>query len=64
MAVGTPVTVFVDALNRELTGRITRIAPQSTVAGGDVVYPLVIELDEQPSALRWGMSVDVEVRGP
>lgn len=64
VAVGTPVTVFVDALNREIDGKVTRIALQSTTAGGDVVYPLLIELDEQPAELRWGMSVDVEVRGP
>ena len=64
VAVGTPVTVFVDALNREIAGQVTRIALQSASAGGDVVYPLVIELEEQPPELRWGMSVDVEVRGP
>ncbi len=64
VAVGTPVVVFVDALNREIAGTVARIALQSATAGGDVVYPLVIELDEQPAELRWGMSVDVEVRGP
>lgn len=64
VAVGTPVVVFVDALNREIAGTVSRIALQSATAGGDVVYPLVIELDEQPGELRWGMSVDVEVRGP
>lgn len=64
VAVGTKVTVFVDALNREIAGQVTRIALQSATAGGDVVYPLTIELDEQPPELRWGMSVDVEVREP
>lgn len=62
VAVGTPVVVFVEALNQEVAGRVSRIALQAAIAGGDVVYPLVIELDEQPEALRWGMSVDVEVR--
>lgn len=62
VAVGRPVAIFVDALNQELTGRVIRIALQATLAGGDVVYPLVIELDEQPEELRWGMSVGVEVR--
>lgn len=62
VGVGTSVTVFVDALNQEIAGRVTRIALQASIAGGDVVYPLVIELDEQPPELRWGMSVDVEVR--
>lgn len=64
VAVGTRVVVFVDALNREIGGTVARIALQSTTAGGDVVYPLVIDLDEQPAELRWGMSVDVEVREP
>jgi hypothetical protein len=54
----------VDALNREIRGTVARIALQSATAGGDVVYPLLIELDEQPGELRWGMSVDVEVRSP
>lgn len=63
VAVGTRVVVFVDALNREIGGAVARIALQSATAGGDVVYPLTIALDEQPPQLRWGMSVDVEVRG-
>ncbi len=64
VSAGTQVVVYVDALNRELGGHIIRIALQSTTAGGDVVYPLTIELGEQPPELRWGMSVDVEVRAP
>jgi len=31
------------------------------MVGGDVVYAVVVELDEQPPNLRWGMSVDVEI---
>ena len=61
VAVGTRVVVFVDALNREIGGTVARIALQSATAGGDVVYPLVIELDEQPPELRWGMSVEVDI---
>lgn len=62
VAVGAPVVLFVEALDRELTGRVERIALQATLAGGDVVYPVTIALNEQPPELRWGMSVDVEVR--
>lgn len=61
VAVGQPATVFVKALNEEIAGRVARIAPQASVIGGDVVYGVVIHLDEQPSTLRWGMSVDVEI---
>lgn len=62
--VGQPVSVFVKSLNEELPGRVARIAPQATVVGGDVVYTVVIELEAQPAALRWGMSVDVEITPP
>lgn len=59
--VGQPVRVRVGALNEEIAGRVTRIAPQATIVGGDVIYTVRIELDEQRSDLRWGMSVDVEI---
>ena len=62
--VGQPATIFVKPLNTELPGRVTRIAPQATVVGGDVVYTVVIELEAQPAGLRWGMSVDVEIAPP
>ena len=60
VAVGQPVTVFVEALSKEISGRVLRIAPQATVVGGDVVYAVVVALDEQPPDLRWGMSVEVQ----
>lgn len=59
--VGQPATVYVEALNQELTGAVARIDPQADTIGGDVVYAVVIELEEQPAGLRWGMSVDVEI---
>ena len=61
VAVGDPAIVFVKALGKEIKGRVVRIAPRATKVGGDVVYTVVVELDEQPAGLRWGMSVDVEV---
>jgi HlyD family secretion protein len=61
VAEGQPVVVYIEALGREIPGRVARIAPQATVIGGDVVYPVVIDLKEQPADLRWGMSVDVEI---
>ncbi|MCC6455309.1 MAG: HlyD family efflux transporter periplasmic adaptor subunit [Caldilineaceae bacterium] len=62
VAAGQPVVVFVKALNRETPGRVARVSPQATVIGGDVVYTVVIDLDEQPPDLRWGMSVEVEIQ--
>jgi HlyD family secretion protein len=63
VAVGSPVTILVQASNEQLAGRVAAIAPQSTVVGGDVVYAVTITLDEQPPTLRWGMTVDVEIAG-
>jgi multidrug resistance efflux pump len=61
VAAGQPATVYVEGLGQDIQGRVVRIAPQATTLGGDVVYKVVIELDHQPSGLRWGMSVDVEI---
>jgi multidrug resistance efflux pump len=62
VAVDQPVTVFIEALNAELAGRVARIAPQASVIGGDVVYTVLVDLDEQPPELRWGMSAEVEIQ--
>jgi multidrug efflux pump subunit AcrA (membrane-fusion protein) len=61
VAVGQQATVYVEALGEDVEGRVVRIAPRADKIGGDVVYPVVIELNEQPAALRWGMSVEVEI---
>ena len=61
ISVGDQAAVYVEALRTEIKGRIVRIAPRSSKAGGDVVYTVVAELDEQPAGLRWGMSVKVEI---
>jgi HlyD family secretion protein len=61
VAVGQQATVYVEALGQELEGTLVRIACQASTIGGDVVYPVVIELNEQPPGLRWGMSVDLEI---
>ena len=59
--IGQPATVFVEALNEEFPGKVTAISSISNTIGGDVVFKVTIELDEQPSALLWGMSADVEI---
>ncbi len=61
VAAGQSATVFVEALGKAIAGRVVRVSPQANVVGGDVVYTVVIELDEQPAGLRWGMSADVEI---
>jgi multidrug efflux pump subunit AcrA (membrane-fusion protein) len=59
VTIGQTVTVFVDALSREISGRVIRISPRAETLGGDVVYRTVIALDNPPPDLRAGMSVDV-----
>jgi len=59
--IGQPATVYVEALDQEFPGTVTAISPISDTVGGDVVFKVTIELDEQADALRWGMSADVEI---
>lgn len=59
---GQPATVYVEALEAEFQGVVTAIAPVSDTLGGDVVFKVTIQLEEQPAALRWGMSADVEIK--
>jgi HlyD family secretion protein len=60
VSLGQPVTVFVKALNQNLSGQVSLIAPLADRLGGDVVYKITIELDTQPAELRAGMSVEVQ----
>ena len=64
IGIGQPVTVLIKALNEEVMGRVSDIAPLADTLGGDVVYKTTIDLDTQPSSLRAGMSVDVQFNGP
>jgi RND family efflux transporter MFP subunit len=59
--IGQPATVFIEALNEDLSGTVVDVARISSEIGGDVVYKVTIELDEQPSGLLWGMSADVVI---
>ncbi len=58
---GQRASVYVEPLGVTVEGQVVRIALQAEMIGGDVVYALVVELDEQPPGLRWGMSVEVEI---
>lgn len=59
--IGQTANVFIDALNQNFTGRVSGIDNISSTLGGDVVYKVTIDLDEQPDGLLWGMSADVKV---
>jgi HlyD family secretion protein len=59
--VGQAATVFIEALSVDVPGSVVLISPQASTLGGDVVYSVVVDLDELPEGLRLGMSVEVEI---
>lgn len=59
--IGQSVNIFIEALDANISGKVIRIAPKSETVGGDVVYPVTIQLDEQIEGLLWGMSAEVEI---
>jgi RND family efflux transporter MFP subunit len=58
---GQPANVFIEALEEEFTGTVIDVDRVSTTLGGEVVFKVTIELDEQPQGLLWGMSADVQI---
>ncbi len=59
---GQTVSIYIEALNLTVSGKVARIAPVSQTVGGDVVFPVTITLDEQVNGLLWGMSAEVEIQ--
>ena len=60
--IGQGVTIYIEALDLTITGKVIRISPISETVGGDVVYPVTIKLDDQPEGLLWGMTAEVEIK--
>lgn len=60
--IGRSVNVYIEALDVTVTGKVIRISPISNIVGGDIVFPVTIELDKQPDGLLWGMTAEVEIR--
>ena len=60
--IGQTVNVNIKPLNITVTGKVIQVSPISETVGGDVVYPITIELDKQPAGLLWGMSAEVEIQ--
>jgi len=44
-----------------VAGHVARISPPASTLGDDVLYTVVVALEEQPEGLRLGMSVEVEI---
>jgi RND family efflux transporter MFP subunit len=58
---GQSVSIYIEALDVNISGKVIEISPKSETVGGDVVFPVTIELDKQPDGLMWGMSAEVEI---
>jgi HlyD family secretion protein len=63
VAAGQAVTVTIKALNQNVNGHVSEIAPLADTLGGDVVYKTTIALDKLPPGLRAGMTVEVQFVG-
>lgn len=59
--IGQVATVFIEALNEKFDGTVTAISPIADTIGGDVVFKVSVQLNQQPQKLLWGMSTDVEI---
>lgn len=60
--IGDPANIFIEALNRNIGGKIIGISPRADIVGGDVVFKVTIALDEQPEDLLWGMTAEAEIQ--
>jgi RND family efflux transporter MFP subunit len=59
--IGQSARVFIEALEEEFTGTVIDIDRVSSTLGGDVIFKVTVELDDQPEGLLWGMSADVQI---
>jgi macrolide-specific efflux system membrane fusion protein len=63
ISVGQPATVTVDAIDGEIDGTVTAIAPAATTAesGGVVSYAVTVALENPPADLLPGMTADLTI---
>lgn len=59
--IGQSVDVYIEALGVNVAGKVFSISPIAEIVGGDVVFPVTIELSEQPEGLLWGMTAEVQI---
>jgi RND family efflux transporter MFP subunit len=62
LSIGQAATVYIEALNTTINGKVISVSPISDIVGGDVVYKVKVALDEQPAGLLWGMSAEVHIQ--
>jgi RND family efflux transporter MFP subunit len=59
---GDPANIFVEALNKNFSGKVIRISPIADTVGGDVIFKVTIAPDTQPEGLFWGMTAEVQIQ--
>lgn len=59
--IGQTASVFIEPLNQEFPGKVVDISRISSTVGGDVVFKVTIDLNQQPQGLLWGMSSDAKI---
>ena len=59
VAIGQTATIDIEALSAQAPGHVIGVSPVAEILGGDVVYKVIVELDETPEGLRPGMTVVV-----
>jgi HlyD family secretion protein len=60
--IGDSANISVDALNKNIPGKVISISPIANTVGGDVVFKVTIAPDTQPADLRWGMTAEVQIQ--
>lgn len=61
--IGDTASIFVEALNETISGKVIGISPKADTVGGDIVFKVIIAPDAQPEGLLWGMTAEVEIQG-
>ena len=59
---GDVANIFVEALNKNISGKVVRISPIADTVGGDVIFKVTVAPDIQPTGLLWGMTAEVEIQ--
>lgn len=60
--IGDPANIFIEALGKNISGKVIRISPRAETVGGDAVFRVTIAPDVQPEGLLWGMTAEVEIQ--
>ena len=60
--IGDVANVSIEALNKNISGKVIRISPIADIVGGDVVFRVTISPDTRPEGLLWGMTAEVEIQ--